>query len=525
MLKILLTIYLIFQAKSALSQTRQLQASSDEDIIILHINDVHCGVNDTIGYDGFYLYREELKRNYSNAITVDVGGHIEGGTMGSISDGSAIIEIMNEVGFDVTNLGNHEFDYGVEQLMKLKQNISSNYISSNFCYKKNKTAVLDTYKIIEKGGKKIAFIGVLTPLAFTKTYLSTIKDSDGEAMYDFLTGNNTQELYDRVQSHINEARNEKNADYVILLTHIGMDLEDYTSNELLSKLENVDAILDAHTHLIYNTTSKDKNDKLIPIAQTGTKLPTIGKLTIKPNGTILSEIIRETPEPNNKTDAIQLTRGKKTVWISKKMNDFINSIYKKYESELNIKYGHTDYELVALPKNTTNAHLSYCRYQECPLGNLIADAFKEVGNANIAIVNGGTIKSGFDVGNITRAEIIEASPYFDEIVVNQISGQDILDMLEHGAKKCPNEEPGFPQCSGIKFDLNSGINSSVLTDAIGNFINITGPRRVSNVKVEMNGKWEDLDLNKIYNVSINKFIADRGMDILWLLNMKYIMKL
>ena len=249
--------------------------------------------------------------------------------MGSISDGSAIIEIMNEVGFDVANLGNHEFDYWVAQLIKLKQNISSNYISSNFCYKKNKTAVLDTYKIIEKGGKKIAFIGVLTPLAFTKTYLSTIKDSDGEAMYDFLTGNNTQELYDRVQSHINEARNEKNADYVILLTHIGMDLEDYTSNELLSKLENVDAVLDAHAHLIYNTTSKDKNDKLIPIAQTGTKLPTIGKLTIKPNGTILSEIISETPEPNNKTDAIQLTRGKKTVWVSKKMNDFLNSIYKK----------------------------------------------------------------------------------------------------------------------------------------------------------------------------------------------------
>ena len=158
MLKIFLTIYLIFQAKSALSQTRQLQASSDEDIIILHINDVHCGVNDTIGYDGFYLYREELKRNYSNVITVDVGDHIEGGVLGSISDGSAIIEIMNEVGFDVTNLGNHEFDYGVEQLMKLKQNISSNYISSNFCYKKNKTAVLDTYKIIEKGGKKIALL-------------------------------------------------------------------------------------------------------------------------------------------------------------------------------------------------------------------------------------------------------------------------------------------------------------------------------------------------------------------------------
>jgi len=99
----------------------------------MHLNDVHCGVNDTIGYDGFVLYRDELKRNNPNVISVDVGDHVQGGTLGSISEGSAIIDIMNKVGFDVAILGNHEFDYGIEQLSKLKENISSNYISSNFC--------------------------------------------------------------------------------------------------------------------------------------------------------------------------------------------------------------------------------------------------------------------------------------------------------------------------------------------------------------------------------------------------------
>ena len=148
MLKFFLIFYLFIQVKNISSSIRNLQESSD-DIIIMHLNDVHSGVNDTIGYDGFVLYRDELKKKNPNIITVDVGDHIQGGTIGSISEGSAIIDIMNKVGFDVAILGNHEFDYGTEQLSKLKANITSNYISSNFCYKKNKTTVFDPYKIIE----------------------------------------------------------------------------------------------------------------------------------------------------------------------------------------------------------------------------------------------------------------------------------------------------------------------------------------------------------------------------------------
>ena len=99
-----------------------------------------------------------------------------------------------------------------------------------------------------------------------------------------------------------------------------MKVELYTSDELLSKIENVDAVLDGHTHVIYNTTSKDKNKKDIHISQTGTKMQSIGKLIIKSNGTISSEIIEVIPEPSDKTNATQLTRGGKTIWVNKDMN-------------------------------------------------------------------------------------------------------------------------------------------------------------------------------------------------------------
>jgi len=502
--KFILICFLILQVNNFKSQKRSLQ-ESPEDIIILHLNDVHCGVNDTIGYDGFVLYRDELKERNRNIITVDVGDHIQGGVLGSISDGSAIIDIMNKIEFDVAILGNHEFDYGIEQLSKLEENITSKYVSANFCYKKNKTSVYNPYKIIDKGGKKIAFIGVLTPLTFSKTYLSTVRDSNGDAVYDFLTGNNTQELYDRVQENVNKARDE-GADYVILLTHIGMDVEQYTSNELLSKIDKVDAVLDGHTHLIYNTTSKDKDSKDIHISQTGTKLESIGKLIIKKNGDIASEIIKKIPEPSNTTGAIKVTRGKNETWVDEDMNNFINDKFRKYEDELNELYGSSEYELVIRPEGSTDSHSIYCRYQECTVGNLLADAFKTKGNSDAAIVNGGTIRSNLNKGNLTRSQIMAIAPFYNNVIVKEISGQGILDALEFGVSKYPSASGGFPQVSGISYDIDTSLNSTVEADPQGQFLNITGKRRVSNVKI--NGK--DIGPNKNYTVSMSEYIGNGG---------------
>jgi len=503
--KFILICFLILQVNNFKSQKRSLQESS-EDIIILHLNDVHCGVNDTIGYDGFVLYRDELKEKYPNIITVDVGDHIQGGVLGSISEGSAIIDIMNKIGIDVAILGNHEFDFGIEQLSKLEENITSKYVSANFCYKKNKTSVYDSYKIIEKGGKKIAFIGVLTPLTFSKTYLSTVKDSNGEAVYDFLTGNNTQELYDKIQENVNKVRKDEGADYVILLTYIGMNVEQYTSNELLSKIDNVDAVLDGHTHLIYNTTSKDKINKDIHISQTGTKLQTIGKLIIKKDGKIASEIIKEIPEPSNKTNAIKLTRRKIDVWVDIDINKYINGIFSIYEEELNELYGYSEYDLVIRPEDPTNSAPIYCRYQECTVGNLLADAFKAIGDSDVAIENGGAIRSNLNKGNLTRSQLMAVVPYFNNVIVKKLSGQGILDALEFGVSNYPLASGGFPQVSGIIYDIDTSLNSTVETDPQGQFLNITGKRRVSNVKI--NGK--DIDPNKNYTVTMSEYIGNGG---------------
>ena len=485
---------------------RKLDEELSDDIVILHVNDVHCGLNDKVGYDGFVLYRDEMKKKYKHVLSVDVGDHVQGGSIGAISNGEAIIKLMNHIGFNVSILGNHEFDYGIEQLLKLRENITSKYVCSNFCYNKNKTRVFDPYKIVDVGDKKIGFVSVLTPLTLTKTYLSTVKDENNERLYDFLSGDNAKELYNIVQKDINELKNDKKVNYVILLTHMGMEIEDYTSDGLLSHLENVDAILDGHTHLIYNTTSKDKTNKKIPISQTGTKLESIGKLIIKADDSFETEIIKKVPKPSDDIKgAINITRNNET-WVNNETYHFINSLWDEYSDELNAFIGKSDFDLIIRPENTTDSHYVFCRYKECTLGNLIADSIKDAGQGEVAILNGGGVRTNLLKGNITSSKVIDILPWFSYIVTKQMPGQVILDALEYGVSKIPNAFGGYPQVSGITFDLDPSINTTVKTDDIGNFLNVTGERRVSNVKI--NGK--DLNLTQIYNVSLLEYIANGG---------------
>lgn len=482
---------------------RKLNDPSEEDIVIIHLNDVHCGFNDTIGYDGFALYRRELENKYKNVIAVDVGDHIQGGVLGSITEGEAVLKTMNKIQFNVTTIGNHEYDYGVERLNEINSQLSNKYICLNVFFRKNRTSIFEPSQIIEVGGKKIGFIGIVTPLTFSKTYISTVRESDGTPTYDFLS--NKEELYSAIQNEVDKIRNQ-GVNYVILLTHVGKDIEDFTSNEILSKINGINAILDGHTHKVYNETSKDKDNKDIYIAQTGTKIANIGQLIIKSDGTIISEIIPEVPEPDDKTGAMQITRGKATRWVDSEMNDFINKIYAEHSEELNIKIGHSDYDFIIKPENSSDSHTIFCRYKECNLGNLIADSFREVVKSNISYLNGGAVRENLLKGDMSRKNLVDIMPFFNSLFVKEITGQAFLDALEFGVSKLPNSFGGFPQVSGCTFYVNTSFNSTVETDSDGMFIKVGGERRVTNVKI--NGK--PLNLTQKYNLSASEYLLSGG---------------
>lgn len=471
----------------------------NDDIIILFTNDIHCAIMNDIGYDGLYLYKKELKKKYKTVLTVDSGDALQGGSIGILSKGMDIVKIMNIIGYDVANLGNHEFDFGMEQLKNISQILNCGYISSNFCFNKNKTSIFPPYKIIEvNSGIKLAFIGVNTPQTFSKTFLHSALDSDGKSTYDFLAKNEEKELFEIIQKYINEVK-LKGVSYVIILSHFG-NIEDslikYTTKYLISNLEGIDLILDGHTHLIYNSFSEDKNGKLIPIIQTGAKFSSIGMIKIKNNGTIISEIITEIPEPEDKERAEYINRGSKRRWIDLDMNQILKGILSQYNILLTEKIGFVNFDM--LINNSGSS--------ECPLCNFIADSFKYVGNADCSLINSGSVRNNLIKGEIIYDNILNTLPFNDEIIIKNIKGIDILDALEFGSKNLPFNNPRFPQVSGITFEVNTNIQSTVEVDDNELFVRVKGKRRVTDVMI--NG--EKLILDKKYKLALNEFISKGG---------------
>ena len=515
MKKIILLIFVllgIYSLPTGENPKRQLQDSRSDDIIILHTNDVHCGVQDTIGYDGLMLYKKQLLKKYKHVLLVDAGDHIQGGTIGLITNGIAIIDIMNKVGYDVATLGNHEFDYGVEQLEKCKERLSCSYISSNYCLRTEKqSSIYDPYKIVEAGNKKIGFIGVATPQTLTKTSLVTEKDAEGKSKYDFLTGNNSKELYERVQTHINDLRDNKNVDYVIILAHLGIrgDAEfENTSEGLLKNLKRVDALIDGHTHLVYSEKVKDLDGKEVPYAQTGTKLTNIGVFTLHTDGKITQQNIDEIPyDPALADQTLNFTRSKKTIHVDKEMNKFINDTIAAFSDQLNRVVGKTDFPLnVYKTGESKQSHDQMSRFGENILCNLVTDALKFYGDSDVTIMNAGSVREDINEGNITYQEVINTMPFSNDVLVKQISGQDILDALEFGVRTFPSATSRFPQVSGITYKIDISIPTSVVVDKDEAFVNVTGERRVYDVKV--NGAA--IDAKKNYTLSTNSFIINGG---------------
>ena len=485
------------------------EEEKSDDIIILHTNDVHCAVNDNIGYDGLMLYKKELQRKYKNVLTVDAGDHIQGNIIGLLSKGIDIIRIMNKIGYDASTIGNHEFDYNIPALKNCSEKLTCGYICANFCYRKNKAKIFKPYKIIPVGNKKLGFIGVVTPQTLTKTYLHSLTDDEGKLIYDFLAGNNSKDLYDELQKNIDSLKEIEKVDYIIILDHLGDESDTYTiynSSRLISQLSGVNVMIDGHTHKIYNKTCKDKDGKDVILAQTGTKLSNIGVIKIKTNGEIISEIIDTVPEPEVKEGAEIVDRNGQKVWVDTEMKNFLITIENSHSEELNKKIGYTNFPFNVHTEPTKDYHKFTCRSEECTLGNLIADSMRYIGKSDIAFKNSGGIRNGLDEGDITYKDILNILPYSNEIVTKDISGQDILDALELGAKFLPEKAPKFIQVSGIKYDINIYINSTVVLDESEMFVKVNGKRRVSNVFIGN----EKLDKKKIYKIAFDKFVADGG---------------
>ena len=341
-----------------------------ESIVILHTNDVHCGLTDRIGYDGLALYREEMEQEYENVLLVDAGDAIQGGIFGSLSNGKIIIDLMNDVDYDCAIIGNYGFDYGFEVLDDLSEALNCGYTCANFCTSNGKP-VYAPYRIFDLAGKKIAIIGVVTPTTFTQSKIYIIVDDTGQPMYDFMVDETGDKLAECIQKYVDEVRG-KGADIVILIAHLGNTKTGdsrFRSEMVMSKLHGIDLLIDGHQHAKDAYELKDKEGKMVKYTQAGTKLAAIGKVLIHPDNTITTEFVDEVPEPEG-IEAKLVTRGTKEYWVDTSINRKIGEYTSYYKNLLNRKIGEIAFNLPVRSENEG----SLARRHETGLMNLFADA-------------------------------------------------------------------------------------------------------------------------------------------------------
>ena len=464
------------------------------EVTILYTNDVHTYI-DKQAPELTYAAIAALKQSYQNAgkkvLLVDAGDHVQGTAYGSMDEGASIIELMNAAGYDVATPGNHEFDYGMDRAKELMRDADFPYLSCNWVDLRTNLRVLPEIKVFVRGGVRIAFVGITTPETFTKsTPAYFMNKAQTKYIYDILGGEDGQKLYSAVQKAVDKAKCL--ADVVIGLGHLGVDPSSspWTSEEVIAHTTGFDAFIDGHSHTVMeNKQVADASGRLVTLTQTGSYFANVGEMTIAPDGTISTRLVS--------------TYDQEDVAVAAEQAAWVNTV----DDMLGEKIAVADTKFYITDPATGKRRI---RSGETNLGDFVADGiytyFNEVEqlHCDIAIMNGGGIRSDEDAGYWTFKTCKQVSPFGNVACLMSVTGKQIQDALEFAARFAGaegKENGGFLQVAGATYEIHTDIPNTVRTDDKNVWQgSATGTPRVQNVRIydRKTGTYEPLDLNKTY---------------------------
>ncbi len=519
-------------------------AAAKEDVVVLYTNDVHTYIDGPMGYDVVAGLKAELKEQYGNVLLADAGDAIQGTAFGSMDKGETIISLMNAAGYDVATLGNHEFDYGMDGCKNIIEKAQFPYVSCNFYEEKDGVRgenVLPSIQLFEMGGHKIAFVGVTTPESFTKSTPAYFQDENGNYIYGISGGEDGSALYADVQTAIDAAAAE-GADVIIGLGHLGDDesSKPWTSEEVIANVTGLDAFIDGHSHSTQpGKEVADKNGDMVLLSQTGDYLSNIGMMVIDgetgkiTSDLITSEEITETKLDDKGQPVVNEDGEEETEVVGYK---FVSELYtgeswcsdetvkqmqdawiQEIDTQLGQKIGAT-----ALTFDNYDAEgKRLVRSQETNTGDFAADAlyylFDDMGlDVDVAVMNGGGVRNKAITGDLTYKTAKEIHTFGNVACLQTITGQQLLDALEWGARTAGTGEEcgGFLQVAGITYKIDTEWPTSVQMDDKGVWVGApTGGYRVHDVQVynKETGAYEPLNLEGSYNLAgYNYTLRDMG---------------
>ncbi len=471
----------------ALTLLTNISIAQQKNVTILYTNDIESVYepveafwNKDIKYIGGMPYLASLIKQIQEKEKLSFlfdAGDIFTGALSQATEGILPFEIYNSMGYDAIALGNHEFEYGWEQLSYVKQRANFPVLCSNIFYKNTDIHYCQSYAIIEKDGLKIGLIGTMGLEAFKNT-INPIHREGLEA----------KNPYPIIQNIINDIHEE--VDLVVLLTHQnksapmqtdkeadpevqrGFD-EDY---EMAGKLTGVDVLIGGHSdHGLWKPVKHPETGTLICLTFGQGKYLGYLNLTINNGEVILNEgklipVDVEFLKPDKKVNALLAEARNKHPELTKVIGKTDKPAYRKY-------------------------------YKESSLGNLLSDILKEYSKADIAILNSGSIRADLNAGDITVENVINIYPFIGKFNVVEINGQALKELLEYSY----GLTYGFVQQSGLTSNYNSKL-----------------PKGKRLIDVKINGKA--LDLSATYTIACSAFLANGGDGFDMLKNGKIIRK-
>ncbi|NQN90990.1 LPXTG cell wall anchor domain-containing protein [Streptococcus suis] len=495
------------EASTPTETTASGTATDSIEAVIIHTNDVHGRILEEKGVIGdakAAAVIEEERSKVENTIVVDAGDAFQGLPISNSTKGEDRANIMNQVGYDAMAVGNHEFDFGMDQAIKYKETLNFPLLSANTYV--NGARVFEASTIVDKTptvvGDEFVVIGVTTPETATKTHPKNI---EGVSFADPITEVN--KVIDEVEARA-LADNRVYNNYIIL-AHLGVDAttpvewRGSTLAEALSQNTKLAGkrviVIDGHSHTVQSATYGDN----VTYNQTGSYLNNIGKVTLK------SEQLLGEASLISAADTASVTPDAS-------ISELVNEIKAKYEAE-NAQ--------VVIENNTVelNGERSNVRVRETNLGNAVTDAIYAYGQTgfsnktSLAVTNGGGLRATIAKDQpVTKGDIIAVLPFGNIISQITVTGQQIQEMFTKSLSSAlqTDKETG-------EFILDE--NGMPLFEASGGFLHISGANvfydptlpveeRVLLIGIlnPETGEYDALDLEKTYYLATNDFLAAGG---------------
>ncbi len=434
-------------------------------ITILHTNDMHARVQSTddegktIGMDWLAGAIWAQKEADEDTLALDAGDTFHGSAFINLSRGSNMAMLMNLSGYDAMTPGNHDFNFGSQRLVELAGMLNFPVLSANLMDKDKTQYIFRPYKSYEFNGVKVAVIGLTTPETAYKMNPLNVQDvafTDPVAV--------AQELMPKLRaSH----------DVVIGLMHMGMDKSSVITSEQLAKaVPGFDIIIDGHSHTTLPKGLKVGNTL---ICQTGWHGYALGKVEL---------VVKD--HKLRKAQASLLNR-QGVEKLAQKPDEGVQQALQEINAQVKME---TETVVAESPRTLTAAR-EIVRAQESELGNLAADALRQATEADVAMVNGGSLRTALPAGKITKGAVLDIFPFNNRVITLAVDGKTLKSMLELSVQYLPSAFGGFLDVSGMTFTVDTKAPAG---------------KRVSEIKVQE----QPLEESKIYTLALNDFTAAGG---------------